>query len=82
MDQSLTEMKHRKMFEEEERTEHKDIVPAKYRLTDFKRKSLGKLFQQRFDDKTQSDITSSLGNADVTTQAYSNFEEDEKSILT
>lgn len=35
------------MYEENERTDHKDIMPAKYRLTEYKRKSFGKLFTQQ-----------------------------------
>ena len=57
MDQSLTDLKHKRMFEEEERTEHKDLPPAKFRLTDYKRNNLGKLFQQKIDEKTQSDMS-------------------------
>lgn len=44
MDKSLSDMKQKKMFDEEERTNHKDITPARFRLSDFKRKSLNKLF--------------------------------------
>jgi hypothetical protein len=67
MDQSLTDLKQKRMFDDEERTNHKDIAPARFRLTDFKRKSLSKLFHQRMDEKNASDIASSIGNADVTT---------------
>ena len=67
------------MYEDNERTDHKDIQPAKYRLTEYKRKSFGKLFTQQSQDRPMSGAASNFGNADVTTQAQSNFEEDERS---
>lgn len=57
------------MYEDNERTDHKDIMPAKYRLTEYKRKSFGKLFTQQSQDRPMSGATSNFGNADVTTQA-------------
>lgn len=44
LNESFNNVKLKKMFDNEERTEHRDIGPAKYRLTDYKRKSLGKIF--------------------------------------
>lgn len=75
------------MFDNEERSEHRDILPAKYRLTDYKRKSVGKtIFNQKSNERLHNnnynDTTSNLDNADATTQAYSNFEEIEKSTIT
>jgi len=39
------EAKERKMYDEGERSIHNQIPPAKNRITDYKRKSFGKLFQ-------------------------------------
>jgi len=47
MNESLNNIKLKKMFDNEERSEHRDIAPAKYRLTDYKRKSFGKIFNQK-----------------------------------
>lgn len=40
MNETLQNVKLKKMFDNEERTLHKDIAPPKYRLTDYKRKSI------------------------------------------
>jgi len=66
------------MFEDKERTNHKDIIPAKDRIVDYKKKSFGKLFQNKLDERPFSAVTSNMGEA--TTQAHSVFEEDERSI--
>lgn len=44
LNENVTMMKDRKMYEEGERSIHKDILPAKDRICDYKRKSFGKLF--------------------------------------
>lgn len=44
LDENLTLLKHKKLFDEEERTVHKDLIPAKDRIEVYKRKSFGKLF--------------------------------------
>ena len=41
------EDKERKMYDDGERTIHRDIPPAKDRITDYKRKSFGKLFSDK-----------------------------------
>lgn len=67
------------MFDEGERTIHKDIEPAKYRLTDYKRKSINKIFIDQHKDRPISGVTSNNNLAEVATQAT--FEEDEKSTI-
>eukprot|EP00347_Sterkiella_histriomuscorum_P008883 403343381 len=82
LDEELNEQKHKKLFDENERTVHKDILPARDRIEVYKRKSFGKLFQNKLSDRPMSAFTqqsqSHLG--DATTQAQSVFEEDERSI--
>ena len=68
------------MYDEGERSILKDIPPAKDRIADYKRKSFGKLFTNKQDERPISGIASSNGQADVTTQAQSVFEEDERSV--
>lgn len=57
LNQSLIVMKDRKMFDNEERTLHKDIPPAKTRIQTYKKKSFGKLFQQYQEDRPMSGVT-------------------------
>lgn len=55
------------MYDEHQRSIHKEIPPAKDRIGDFKRKSFGKLFNaQPFDQRPTSSITSQ-GVGDMTT---------------
>lgn len=52
MNESVNNIKLKKMFDNEERSEHRDILPAKYRLTDYKRKSVGKtIFNQKSNER-------------------------------
>lgn len=44
MNESLVVMKGKKMFDDGERTVHKDIAPAKSRIFNYQKKSFGKLF--------------------------------------
>lgn len=68
------------MFDEGERTNHKDIELARYRLTDYKRKSIStKMFIDHARDRPTTGVTSYNNLAEVTTQAT--FEEDEKSTF-
>jgi hypothetical protein len=57
------------MYGEGERSVHTEIPPAKDRIADYKRKSFGKLFSGRLDEKDRpmSGVTSIGGLADVTT---------------
>lgn len=55
------------MFEDKERTIHKDIIPAKDRIVEYKRKSFGKLFQNKLDERPMSAVASSVGLGDATT---------------
>lgn len=80
LDPDLVQQKEKRMFDDQERTVHKDIVPAKDRVQTYQRKSFGKLFQNHLENRPLSAVTSSGGLADVTTQAASVFEEDEKSL--
>eukprot|EP00347_Sterkiella_histriomuscorum_P017546 403348926 len=82
MNESLNIVKLKKMFDNEERTDHKDILPAKYRLTEYKRKNFNQIFNQKSNDRLLNDTNSNFDNADVTTQAYSNFEEHERATIT
>lgn len=43
MNESFIEQKEKKIFDNEERTIHKDIPPAKDRIMSYKKKSLGRL---------------------------------------
>ena len=65
--------KEKKMYDDGERSIHTEIPPAKDRISEYKRKSFGKLFSGRLDDhkeRPMSGVTSSQGAlADVTTQA-------------
>jgi hypothetical protein len=45
------------MFDENERTVHKDIIPARDRVEVYKRKSFGKLFQNKLDERPVSAFT-------------------------
>ena len=80
LDPTLAQQKEKRMFDEQERTEHKDIAPAKDRVGAYQRKSFGKLFQNFAEARPLSAAASSGGLAEVTTQAASVFEEDEKSL--
>ncbi len=47
------------MFENEERSNLKDVPPAKHRIKEYKRKTFGKIMTQRYDnDRPQSGVTS------------------------
>lgn len=46
------------MYEDGERSIHKEIPPAKDRIGEFKRKSFGKLFNPQPADRPTSGITS------------------------
>ena len=82
MDEELVEEKERKMYEIGERSIHKEIPPAKDRIRGYRRfaSGFGKMYQNKLDDRPLSAVASSTGHADLTTQAQSVFEEDEKSI--
>jgi hypothetical protein len=63
---------------------HRDIAPAKDRVQDYKRKCFGRLFTglQVARDKTEerpASSATSIAFADMTTQAQSEFEEQERS---
>lgn len=68
--------KARKRFEVKERTVHKDIAPAKDRVTEYKRKCFGRLFtglaasREKSEDRPTSSATS-LMQQEMTTQAQS-----------
>ncbi|TNV83407.1 hypothetical protein FGO68_gene17165 [Halteria grandinella] len=72
-------------FDRGQRSVHRDIAPAKDRVQDYKRKCFGRLFnglQQARGDKTEerpASSATSLAFADLTTQAQSEFEEQERS---
>lgn len=56
------------MFDEGERTNHKDIELARYRLTDYKRKSIStKMFIDHAKDRPTTGVTSYNNLAEVTT---------------
>jgi hypothetical protein len=55
-----------KFFEEQERTDHKDIPPAKDRIADFKRKQFTNFHPT--EERPYSGVASSNGH-DLTTQA-------------
>ena len=56
------------MFDQGERTNIKEIPPAKDRISDYKRKCFGKLFQDKvINDKPISAAASSTGLGDATT---------------
>ena len=71
-------------FEKGMRSIHYDIPPAKDRVTDYKRKCFGRLFtglaagRDKTEERPASSATS-LAFADMTTQAQSVFEEEERS---
>jgi hypothetical protein len=44
LNEDLVQAKEKKYFDEGERSTLKDIIPAKDRVDDYKRKSFGKLF--------------------------------------
>ena len=67
LDENFVLQKERKFFENQERTIHKDLIPAKDRIGDYKRKSFGKLFQSKVDDRPMSAMQSSQGLGDMTT---------------
>jgi hypothetical protein len=52
------------MFDEGERTDIKGIPPAKNRITEYKRKSFGRLFTEKLSDRPISGVASSTGIAD------------------
>ena len=80
LDETLKLQKERRMYEEGERSIHQEIPPAKDRITEFKRKSFGKFFPAKLDERPTSGITSQ-GVGDVTTQAQSQLEEEERSTF-
>ena len=45
LDEELKQQKDKQLFEDGDRSIHKEIPPAKDRIGEFKRKSFGKLFQ-------------------------------------
>ncbi len=67
LDENLIAEKEKKMFDENERTNHKDIIPAKDRIVPYSRRSLGKLFQNKIDNRPLSAVTSTAGFGDATT---------------
>jgi hypothetical protein len=68
LDESVTQAKVKKMFDQGERTNIKEIPPAKDRISDYKRKCFGKLFQDKvINDKPISAAASSTGLGDATT---------------
>ena len=67
LDENYILQKEKQFFDKQERTVHKDIIPAKDRIVEYKRKSFGKLFQQKLDDRPMSAVQSSQGLGDVTT---------------
>jgi DNA-binding PadR family transcriptional regulator len=95
LNDSVVLEKQKQMFINEERTEHKDILPAKYRITDYKRKTFGRLFQaakSNYQEKqgiagnrpiSSSQYSQGMNSVvDVTTQATTTFEEEERSTIT
>ena len=50
--------KDKKMFGDGQRSVHQDIIPAKDRITDYKRKSFGRLFSSKLDHRPLSGMTS------------------------
>lgn len=64
MDEERDESKQKKRFDEGERSIHREIPPAKDRLTDYKRKCFGRLFnglaaaRDNPDDRPASSTTS------------------------
>jgi len=66
LNEQLQLSKEKKMFDEGQRTIHKDIPPSKDRIEEYKKKSFGKLFQQYEERPLSSGVTSS-GVADITT---------------
>jgi hypothetical protein len=50
--------KDKKMFDEGQRSVHHDIIPAKDRVEEYKRKSFGRLFSSKLDNRPLSGITS------------------------
>lgn len=56
------------MFDAGERTIHQDLPPAKDRIEEYSRKSFGQLFT-KFEDRPFSGKASSVGLAEITTQA-------------
>ena len=74
--------KEKEMFDEGQRSIHREIPPAKDRINEYKRKSFGKLFHpQTIENRPTSGITSQ-GVGDMTTQAFSQLEDEEKSTYT
>jgi len=86
MDELNIEASERAKFDKRERTVHKDIAPAKDRINDYKRKCFGRLFNglQAARDGQKEEVArpgssaTSLAFADMTTQAQSVFEEEER----
>ena len=83
LDEANLVARNRSRFDHGQRTVHKDIIPAKDRVIDYKRKCFGRLFTgiAAGRDKTEErpvSSTTSLNFADNTTQANSLFEEEER----
>ena len=67
------------MFESGQRSVHQEIIPAKDRVAEYKRKSFGRLFSSKAEHRPLSGFTSQ-GLGDISTQMQSNFEEEERSV--
>jgi len=79
MNPTLTLKKERNYFIKEERSIHKEIPPAKCRISDYRRKNFGKL-RNKTEERPMTSYTQSSGQADITTQAQSVFEEEERAV--
>lgn len=68
LNSQINVQKSKKMFDAGERTIHQDLPPAKDRIEEYSRKSFGQLFT-KFEDRPFSGKASSVGLAEITTQA-------------
>lgn len=77
--------KYLKKFEEGERSVYNDIAPAVDRVGSYRRKCFGKLYRKQLEGMSERPISegmaqSSTGYADVTTQADSVIDLEEKGL--
>ena len=50
--------KEKKLFDDGQRTVHPDIIPAKDRIVEYKRKGFGRLFSSKLENRPLSGVTS------------------------
>ena len=72
--------KAKKMFENEERSALKDILPAKHRIKDYKTKNLQRLYTASLNSHRPISGATTDGNADLPTQVHSLVDAEERSV--